>query len=84
MKAIRISAIWCPSCLIERPIYDEVLDEFNIDNIELDLDIDEEEVQQLSVGSILPVLIIYRDDKEVLRVVGEKTKEELINLIKEV
>ena len=24
MKILRISAIWCPACLIMRPIYDEI------------------------------------------------------------
>lgn len=83
MKAIRVSAIWCPACIIMRPVYNEVLNEMNIENMELDFDIDEEEVIKLNVGSVLPVLIIYNDNKEIKRIIGEKSKQEISNIIKE-
>lgn len=82
MKATRVSAIWCPACIIMRPIYDEICSEYNIESIELDFDIDEEEVNKLNVGKILPVFILYNNNNEIVRIIGEKTKEEIIEIIK--
>ena len=59
MKILRISAIWCPSCIIMRPIYDEIVKEYNLESEELDFDFDEERVESLEVGNTLPVAIFY-------------------------
>jgi len=82
MKLIRISAIWCPACLVMRPIMNEIENLFpNIEHIEYDYDLDDE-VNNYNVGDILPVFIL-EDDKEIVRIIGEKKKEEIINILKE-
>ena len=46
-------------------------------NIEIegyDYDMDTTEVEKYSVGDILPVLIFFKEGKEVSRLIGEKTK----------
>lgn len=85
MKIIKISAIWCPACLIMRPIMNEIEKMFpNIEQIEYDYDLDEDEIKKYNVGNILPVFIVLDKDKEITRIIGEKKKEEVINLLKEV
>lgn len=83
MKIVRISAMWCPACLVMRPIMNEIESIFpNIEHIEYDYDLDEEEVSKYNVGDILPVFIL-EDDKELVRIIGEKKKEEIISILKE-
>ncbi len=75
MKIIKISALWCPGCLIMNGITKKICEEYNIEILELDYDFDEEKVKQYNVGSILPVLIFEQNGKEVLRIIGEKSYE---------
>lgn len=84
MKVVKITALWCSACLIMNKRWDEVLKEKEIETISLDLDMDEEEVASYQVGDILPVFIFYKEDKEVKRIVGEKTTNEMLAIIKEV
>lgn len=84
MKVVKITALWCSACLIMNKIWDDILKEKDIENISLDLDMDEEEVSKYHVGDILPVFIFYKRDKEIKRITGEKTKDELLSIIKEV
>ena len=81
MKVIKINAVWCSGCLIMNKTWKKVLENKNIDTTNLDYDIDEEEVEKYNVGDRLPVLIFYKDDKEVKRLVGEHSYEELIKVI---
>lgn len=82
MKLIKISAIWCPSCLIMEKIWKELQQEFkNIEFISYDYDLDDE-VDYYQPGDILPVIILTNNDKELIRFKGEKTKQELIEGIK--
>lgn len=84
MKVVKITALWCSACLIMNKRWDEVLKEKEIETISLDLDMDEEEVANYQVGDILPVFIFYKGDREVKRIVGEKTTREILAIIKEV
>ena len=81
MKIIKISAIWCGSCIKMKNIWKEIEKDYDLDVINLDYDFDEEEVKKYDVGSILPVCIFLKDDKEVERINGEKNKEEIIEII---
>lgn len=84
MKIIRISAIWCPSCLVMRPRFEEIEKRFpNIESKVYDIDFDEE-VQKYNVGNILPVFIIFdNDDNELGRLIGEQKTEVLIKMVED-
>ena len=84
MKVIKINAMWCSGCLVMNKTWKNILKSKTIETINLDYDIDEDEVKKYNVGDVLPVLIFYKDDKEVTRVVGEKSEEELLKIIEEV
>lgn len=82
MKITIVSAIWCNACLVMKKIYKELQQDYpNIEFIKYDYDIDEDEVSKLNVGEILPVVIIENGKEE--RLVGEKTKEEIVKKIEE-
>ena len=79
MKIIKINAMWCPGCLISKSIWNEIEKEYpNHEYISLDYDLDEEEVNPYNVGKILPVVIFLNDGKEIKRIIGEKSKKEII------
>lgn len=78
MKIIKINAIWCSGCLAMKKVWKEVLEEYpNLDIINLDYDMDEDEVMKYNPGEVLPVTIFKDGDREE-RLIGEKTKEEII------
>jgi thiol-disulfide isomerase/thioredoxin len=84
MKVIKITALWCSGCLIMNKVWNKVLETKDIETISLDYDMDEEEVSKYNPGNVLPVFIFMKDDKEVKRITGEKTYEEMISIINEV
>jgi len=77
MKIVKISALWCGACLITNKAWKKLQDEYDFEAIDLDYDLDEEEVQKLSPGNVLPVFLFFRDNREVARLVGEVSYEEL-------
>ena len=82
MKIIRISAIWCSSCIIMKSRFNEVINDKNIEIINLDYD--EDDIDEYNVGETLPVFIKIENDKEVSRLIGEHTKREIESFIGEV
>ena len=83
IKLIRISAVWCPACLIMRSRMKKKKKRFpNFEHIEYDYDLDEDIISKYKVGDILPVFILLDDDKEVTRLVGEKSVEEIENKLR--
>ena len=82
-KLIKITAIWCLSCILMNDRIDNILKDNNLEVIELDYDDDEEEVEKYSIGKTLPVLILVdKDNNELRRSIGEKTEKELKEFIK--
>lgn len=83
MKVIKITALWCSGCLIMNKVWNQVLEKRNIETVSLDYDMDEDEVAKYNPGNILPVFIFEKDGYEIKRVIGEKTVDEMINIIDE-
>lgn len=83
MKLIRISAVWCPACLIMRSRLDKLNTLFpSLETIEYDYDLDEEIVSKYNIGTTLPVFILEDNGKEIKRIIGEKTAEYVIDELK--
>ena len=79
MKIIKINAMWCPGCLITKSIWQEIEKEYpSHEYINLDYDLDEEKMAKYKIGDILPVVIIENDNQEIKRIIGEKTKKEIL------
>lgn len=82
MKAIVISAVWCPSCLIMIGRYHELHSKFSqIEFVEYDFDIDKDAVSKYKVWKTLPVLILIDNNMEVARFIGEKSLKEMTKVI---
>ena len=82
-EIIVISAVWCPSCLILNKHLKKLKEEYpNVLIYKLDYDLDEEEVSKYNISKKLPVIIIKDDEKEIDRLIGEKTYEEIIEFLK--
>ncbi len=82
MKLIKISAIWCPSCLIMEKVWQELQKEYKeIEFISYDYDLDEES-ENYNPGNILTVIKLEDNNNELTRFIGEKTKKEIIEGIK--
>lgn len=80
MKIVVISAIWCPSCLILNKHLKKLKENYDI--TKYDYDFDEEMVKKYNVGKILPVIIAEKDGKELGRISGEKSYDEIIEFIR--
>ena len=72
MEVIRISAIWCSSCLVMKSRFNEIANELNVKIIDYDYDLDYDKIEKYNVSEVLPVYI--KGDK---RLEGEHTKEEI-------
>lgn len=83
MKVIKISAVWCPGCLVMHSRWNKILELYpNLEQINYDYDMDEDEIKKYNVGNKLPVYIFENDnDEEILRTIGEKTIDELKQII---
>ena len=83
MKIIRINAIWCSGCLISKAIWKEIEKEFpNNEYIDYDYDLDEEKIEKYNIKDIVPVVIIKKDNQEITRIEGEKTKKEILDVLR--
>lgn len=85
MKILKFNAVWCPSCLVMKQTFKEIEKEFSdVEFISYDYDFNEEEVKKYEIGTKLPVIIKTDDNfNEIKRIIGEKTKNEIISFIKE-
>lgn len=84
MHIVRITAMWCMSCLAMKKVWKKVFSDYpELKIVDYDLDFDKDKVEQYNIGKILPVLIVFKDDLEVSRIIGEKSNKELTRLIKE-
>ena len=70
-------ASWCHPCRIIAPIFDELSKEMkDIKFLKLNVDNDGDVAQSYEVMGI-PTLILFKDGKEVKRIVGVRSKEDL-------
>lgn len=82
MKIIKITAMWCPSCLIMNDLITDLVNESSFDLVSYDFDLDQDVVNKYNVGTILPVLIkIDENGNEIKRITGEHSKKEITEFI---
>ncbi len=83
MKVIKITAIWCTSCIIMNKVWKQLQEKYSIDTTSYDLDMDEDIVEQYNIGDKLPVFIFMDNDQEQFRIIGEKKIEEMEKIMKD-
>ncbi len=86
MKILKFNAIWCSGCLVMKKIMKEIEELYpNIEIESYDYDMDQEQVEKWNIGEIIPVLIFTdENDNEISRLIGEKTKKEIIKEIERI
>ena len=74
---VDFTAPWCSACRVLAPTYKELSNELkDIKFTKLDVDKSPDIAQQYEIRGI-PTLILFKDGKEVKRITGVKSKEEL-------
>lgn len=85
MKIIIINAMWCPGCLISKSIWNEIKLLYpNMEYINYDYDLDEEDIIKYNIGDIVPVVIFEKNNIEIKRVIGEKSKKEILDIMEKI
>ena len=86
MKILKFNAVWCSGCLVMKKTIKEIEDLYpNIEIESYDYDMDQEEVEKWNIGEIIPVLIfVDENNNEISRLIGEKTKKEIIKEIERI
>lgn len=84
MKSVLyFTADWCNPCKKVRPIVEELNREQIVAKFFIiDADIENEMVNDFEIKSV-PTFVLIKDNKEVSRISGAKTKEELLSFINE-
>ena len=79
MEIVRVSAVWCSSCIIMKSRFNDVIKDKKINVISLDYDTDD--IIKYNIGTTLPVYIKMDNGKEIGRLKGEHTKGEIESFI---
>ena len=83
MKVLKFGAVWCPGCLVMKPRWKEIETENSWLKTEYyDFDQNKEIVNRHMIADTLPTFVFLdKNEKEFLRLSGEITKSDLIDLI---
>ena len=78
-------ATWCGPCKMLGPVLEQVADEVkeNVNVVKLDIDENMDIAKQFGVMSV-PTMVIFKDGKEVDRIVGLRQKSQIIDALKNV
>jgi len=84
MRVIGFGAVWCIACKVMEPRWKEVIKENPwVKRRCYDYDKDKEMVKKYKIAKSLPVVIfIDKKGKEILRLEGEHSKKEIVELVK--
>lgn len=85
MKVLKFGAIWCPGCLIMKPMWEKIEKENPwLRNEYYDYDQDKEAVSKWQIDETLPTFIfVDKNENELFRLQGERSKAELEKIIQE-
>ncbi|MGB9708050.1 MAG: thioredoxin family protein [Candidatus Pacearchaeota archaeon] len=84
MRVIGFGAVWCTVCLVMEPRWREVVKENPWVKLKCyDYDKDKEMVKKYNINKNLPIVIFLdKKDREILRLEGEHSKKEIMELVK--
>lgn len=74
-------ADWCGPCKMLTPILDEISDEIKVKICKVNVDEEGELATEFGIRSI-PTILVFKNGKEIDRIIGLREKEELVEKIK--
>ncbi len=85
MKVLKFGAEWCSGCIVMRPRWKKIEKEQPwLETKYFDYDKDKKMVEKYNIDQNLPTFVFLdKNDKEITRLSGEFSKEELLKLIEE-
>lgn len=84
MKIIKFGAVWCPGCLVMKPRWAKLEEEYKIEGDYHDYDEEEELAKELEIGELLPVAILEDSNgNEIHRFRGEISEKDIRNILEE-
>ena len=85
MRVLKFGAVWCPGCIIMKPIWEEMEAEMSELKTEyFDIDENSDMAKQWEVSDEIPIFIFLdKEGKEFARKKGQISKQELMDFIKE-
>ncbi len=81
---IDFNAPWCAPCRVQKPILDQLANQYHgiVSIMELNVDEHQESAMAFGITSI-PTLIIFKDGKEIQRFVGLQSQDTLSKAIED-
>lgn len=84
MKVLKFGAVWCSACLIMKPRWKEIEEEFDwLETEYFDADDNPDHIEKFQVKDIPCFIFLDSQDQEIKRMSGEIDKQELIVVILE-
>ena len=85
MRVLKFGAVWCPGCIIMKPIWEELEAEMSELKTEyFDIDENSDMAKQWEVSDEIPVFIFLdKEGREFARKKGQISKQELVEFILE-
>lgn len=74
-------ATWCGPCRLLTPVLEEVTKELNLPLQKINVDEQPKMATAYNIRS-LPTIVVLQDGAEVSRIVGGRSKQQLLNLLK--
>lgn len=84
MKVLKFGAIWCPECLVMKPMWAEIEKEVpGFDAEFYDADEHPEKLEEYGIKDIPVFVFLDQNGKELMRLEGLQNKDYLIQIVKE-
>ncbi|UUD37267.1 Thioredoxin [Mycoplasmopsis californica] len=77
LKILNFHAVWCPPCKMLKPVLEELAEKQNLDIYRIDIDENKAFAIERQIASI-PTTFIYKDGKEVAKLMGYMSYEDLL------
>ncbi len=82
MKVLKFGAVWCPGCLLMRPLWDEIEEEMPwLETEYLDVDENPALVKKYELDTFPAFIFLNKSGEEATRLIGEVKKEKIIETI---
>lgn len=84
MKVLKFGAVWCTGCIVMKPRWQEIEKENDWLVTEYyDADENEEKIKRFEVEDLPTFIFLDKDGNEIERLVGQRSKELLLEKINE-